>query len=273
MFKRGDKNEWDYAYAIKSAMILIFIILIVILLCCLLKIEFDNGLFDRIELLNSTSTILGGYIGFIGAYFIFTFQRNEDTKKKKMRELSELQYKKVMLFNLLQATISKTETIYESLNQIYKEELEKNKEELEKNNTLSENLELDIKIIVDRVSDRTFLNLTHYLDMYFEGVSKLEFKILPKSVYDDKWNDYIDCIPQIAKENSDEIIQLIITWITFLQNNGEIYDNLKSLEFISMRTDIKEIINKIYPEISKVRFKEVLNDMHKNLDKSLNRYK
>lgn len=250
----------------------VFVILLLIILLCLLKIEFSWGFIDRKELLGITADILGGYLGFIIAYFTLTYQMKQD-KENKIEEMNnEIEYKKLMLFTLLDYTIYHTNDIYKQLDKYYNDSII---------GAISENIDIidilskdyDVNHLINHKSEKYEIKseldndsigimwclkyeqikfLKNSMDLYFKD-NILKYNNIKKLVYDKNWTDYIDCLEKIDTSNTIRNMQKIINWITLLENNGENYD---IMDFIMRRRGIRILIDELYPKARETGFRD-----------------
>lgn len=250
--------------------VVIFVILLLIILLCLLKIEFSWGFIDRKELLDITSDILGGYLGFIIAYFTLTYQMKQDKENKIYEMNNEIEYKKLMLFTLLDYTIYHTNDIYKQLDKCYNDSIiEAISENIDIIDILSKDYEVnhlendklekyEIKSELDNDSIGIMLCLRYKqinflknsMDLYFkDGI--LRHNNMKKLVYDKNWTDYIDCLEKMDN-NATRNMQRIINWITLLENNAENYD---VMDFVLRRRGIRMLIDELYPKARETGFR------------------
>lgn len=204
--------------------------------------------------LSTIASFTSPFIAFSGAYLIFEFGQAKSDREKKLENNKKLEYKKLMLFNLLDYTIVKTKAIYEDLNYIYSEDYKYLFELLTKHgleNKLTGDLYEDC---IEINSLKSMMNLNQFnaaINDLFNDKYLREYRLY-EHVYDKNWTSYLDCIQSIDKEKYIENIQNIITWLTLLENSKVDKYNfiqIDSIEFVIKRRKIDEIINKLAPEI------------------------
>lgn len=242
----------------------LFLIVLVVILCIR---GVYKGALDGTDILTITSTILGGYFSFmggaiavIGAYLVFYLQNEENNTTETTRQQKELNYKKMMLFNLLDYTILKTDDIYQKLNRFYvgayvngfQLPTEKGYE-----NEIKGNLYNDctrIYSLGDRDNVKQFQAI---LKDKFNGTYLREYHLY-EHIYDSNWTSYLDCIPSLDKEHYIENIQRITAWITLLQNSkveGVNFKQIDPIDFVLKRRGIDGVIDELAPEIKEKGFR------------------
>lgn len=254
----------------------LFLIVIVIVLSI-------SGLYTRdldgADILTITATILGGYFSFmggaiavIGAYLVFYLQNESNNNAEIAKQNKELEYKKMMLFNLLDYTILKTDDIYQELNNIYidyyvsgfKLPTEEGYE-----NEIRGNLYNDCNRI-DSLKDSSGVRLfTSRLKDEFNGTYLTEYNLY-EHIYDNNWTSYLDCIPSLDEEHYIENIQRITAWITLLQNSkveGVNFKQIDPINFVKMRRGIDGVIDELAPEIKEKGFRSEYSMMNQEIYK------
>lgn len=248
-------NRWIKILKESGLIIIVFVILMVVIVGCLLKVEFSWGFVDRKELLDTTGKILGGYLGCVTAYVTFKCQKELDKEKRQELAKREIEYKKFMLFSLLEFTIMNTVKVYNSLNENYLKiiaSMSKSGIDIaeilsyKNSSSIASDLESNVTSILVNKDKNEVQNIIALLNDCLERI--LAYEDLKKLIYDNKWTDYIDCLDEIVNDNSIAQMQSIITWINLLSSDSE---NINSIDFVLKRRQIKFLIDKISPEIRK----------------------
>ena len=258
-----EKDRWKKVLKESALIIIVLVILMLIILCCLLKLEFSGGIFDRKELLDVTSKILGGYLGCITAYVTFKCQKELDKEKRQEAIKKEIDYKKFMLFSLLDYTIVNTEPLCKELNDEYNKII---------SNIIADGIDVQKKLsnhwyknyqvkLNDLDNDALAIN---YCEVYDKDIKSLKRTLnlnfglilnhydLEGLIYDENWTNYLDCIKEISNEDSVQKMQRIINWINLM-------NNLKDVEviyFVLARKGIRTLIDQLSPEIREKGFRK-----------------
>jgi len=242
----------------------LFLLLIIIILCAkgLIKGAIDGG-----DIITVASTVLGGYfsfmggaVGVIGAYLVFYLQGEKATKEANDKEQDELEYKKLMLFNLLDYTILKTDDIYQQLNKLYVNAyvsgfrlptIDGYENEIRGN---LYNDCIRIYSLKDSIEVRQFQAI---LKDRFNDAYLREYHLY-EHVYDTNWTSYLNCIQKIDEETYIENIQRITNWLILLQNSKvDVYNfrQIDPIDFVMRRRGIDGIIDELAPEIKAKGFR------------------
>lgn len=230
------------------------------------KVSFTDLLMMIVSVISGFLGLIGGVVGVIGAYLLFLSQVKIDKENKDEEKQKELDYKKLMLFNLLDYTILKTEDAYGLLNHHYLEAIkraEKNGIDIIKilsrynteNYKVNKVLDNDaIAIYRSQVYYPEILEITNLLTtVYCDEI--MSYTNFSEFVYDDKWTHYIDCIESLREENRHRDMQRIINWLTALSTNNEDGGFISTMDFILMRRGIRTLIDELYPSIRESGFR------------------
>lgn len=260
-------------------LIVILIMLILLLLGSMLKLEFTWGIFDTDIMIAVIPTILGGYlgllgaiIGVLGAYLILKKQLKIEREKNDNREILDFKMIKCLLEYTICETDDLIDKICEEYCKIYSgylggELLEfKVEDKTTKLSTLvSELVSYDAREIYMYNYQELYKNdnsFTGYAEDYeyvkdvkisndickntYKNILKLienekDYKTL---IYDKDWNKYVVAMKNSKYFDFDDI-KSIIKWIYILQNNVIINDkkNNKTIsEFIDIRDEMISLV-------------------------------
>lgn len=301
--KKDEVNKKDEIKKIMinilNSLVGILLVLIILLLGTMLGLEFEYGIFDINIMISVMPTLLGGYLGFlgaivgvIGAYLILKKQLSDENKKSKDKEVLEIK----MMKCLLEYTISETDYIVcwicEKYSDMYNEYLGEevlkskfksfgNNVSVMMNHLLSDNPKEDDLTILEQIyTDKKFIekvrdkykNYNPYRSTFKEIYNIFndinDYKLL---VYDKKWDSYLISIKNSGNFEYEDI-QNIINWIGTLNNNivrkniekiNELEEEIqiKSIRMHANDPVIKQLVNKL------MRLeKEVLNHITKFID-------
>ena len=215
-------------------------------------ILFGNGITDANKL-STIASFTAPFIAFSGAYLIFEFGQ-------KIEKDKTLEYKKLMLFNLLDYTILKTDDIYQKLNESYvgayvngfKLPTEKGYENEIRGNLYNDCTRIHSLRDRDKVKKFQAMLKVDFNDKYLREYHLYEH------IYDSNWTSYLDCIPSLDKEHYIENIQRITAWITLLQNSkveGVNFKQIDPIEFVMMRRGIDGVIDELVPGLKEKGFR------------------
>lgn len=220
---------------------------------------FGEGVTD-INRLSTIASFTAPFIAFSGAYLIFEFGQEKTDREKKIESDKKLEYKKLMLFNLLDYTILKTDDIYQKLNECYVEAYRngfKLPTEKGKENEIRGNLYNDCTRIHSLENTKKVKEFKAMLKVDFNDKYLREYHLY-EHIYDSNWTSYLDCIPSLDKEHYIENIQRITEWITLLQNSkvgGVKFKQIDPIDFVLKRRGIDGVIDELAPEIKEKGFR------------------
>lgn len=225
-------------------------------------IVFGENITDANKL-STIASFTAPFIAFSGAYLIFEFGQKKADEEKKLENVKKLEYKKLMLFTLLDYTVHKTENLYEDLNKCYKGAYSgglKNDLPVIKGyeNEVIGELENDVpRIHTLRGSSNNVKGFASSLKVLFND-KFLRDVHLNEFIYDNNWTSYLDCIPNLRDEHKIRDIQRITNWLIALQEyKAEGYNRkqIDPIDFILMRRGIKGLIDELAPDIKKNGFR------------------
>lgn len=253
--------------------LVILAILLIVLELSIFLPSVEWGWLDRNTLITTFATIIGGFFGFIGAsigiigtYGAFYLGVNKEKEKEE-------NHKRIMLFNLLDHTITSTNDIYSSLNHYYKEcvrsatnsgvDIKEKVSKYNQDDKYKDKICLDIDedafyiMSAKDSKDSDITCLIKGLDVYITD-SILREKNLSILVYDDNWCSYLDCIKELREKGGERDMQRIINWLTFLKESPN-SSRIDSLEFILRRRGIRCIIDELNKESKEEGFRGELD--------------
>lgn len=247
-----NNNDNQKVKKFKSIITTIIAIVISILFGILIGVGISKG--------DDLLGFLGAILGALSAYILFKLENMSDKKKEENQEREDTEYKKQMLYTLIDHTLSSTKKQYDGLEELYA----KNYKALEKYvretndhiiNTdddidsdvfiLSKNLSMDINDI-EMLKDYEYdtpkniaIEVYKTLNKHFK-TKTLNSNSLTRGFYDKNWINYIDCV-----ENGVERYD-IINWLSMLQSLDR---SIPLTDFIFYRNRMFSIIKDNYPEI------------------------
>ena len=220
--------------------------------------DVEWGWLERSTLVTTFATILGGFFGFmsaaigiIGTYGAFYLGANKEKEK-------ELEFKRTMLFNLLEFSMDRTLKIVKELNDlsinygksIYKDEdkyvCEKIRGIMEKisKNEYDQRFRVAIIAIIaggeEGISTLPKNKYGYRLQDEFKSLIEEEITNLTTIIYDENWTSYLNCL-----KNSKDI-QNVINWLNLLRSNANGYD---VIDFLCHRNNIIKIIDENEPNV------------------------
>ncbi|MGL4731707.1 MAG: hypothetical protein ACRCW0_08990 [Clostridium sp.] len=181
---------------------------------------------------------MGAITGVSGAFFIFKMGDKKSKEEKKEKEIKELEYKRNLLFTMLEYTIIQTNIVTNSINKYYHQNCD---EYLAHKYNLVGEFKADLLKTIF-ISDK---NDCEELFDYYSKIDKIfldmlnKYKIPERVVYIDDWYNYLDCI-----EDAEEI-QTIITWINLIKYSDVGSDSYTYM-FLSNREEVDNLIKKYY---------------------------
>lgn len=235
-------------------------IIILIPICLLTGIGIGIGLKKGDDILS----FIGALLGVIATYVAFYLGVNKEKEKEK-------KYKKLMLFNLLDYTIFKTNTIYTDLDEYYKRVIQNASNQgvdlintmyvlsglSEDEGVIGQDLSKDIGIIYALLPNEEITRLIRDLNIFFTD-RILRYINLNDLIYDSNWCSYIDCISEIKENGANRDMQRIIDWIGNLKGQYVGLSGYEVVDFIMQRDCIKEIIDELAKEVKEQGFRNIL---------------
>lgn len=208
-------------------------------------ISFGTNITDA-NILSSIVSFTAPFIAFSGAYLIFEFGQKKTDREKKIESDKKLEYKKMMLFTLLEFTYIQTRIPSQNIKKVYKDDYKKIP--CEGNGYAVDKYKLTGELMTDfnkmlRVKP---CEDTEYFDAFLDWVSdKLvedmkDTNIYKRVIYIENWYDYLDCVEDIDDINS------IVFWITMIKSSD---NSIKVYQFLSNRDNIDSLIRKYYPKV------------------------
>lgn len=232
-------------------------------------ISFGTNITDA-NILSSIVSFTAPFIAFSGAYLIFEFGQKKADREKKIESDTKLEYKKLMLFNLLDYTILKTDNIYQELNNCYLDYYTsgfKLPTEEGFENEIRGNLYNDCVRIYSLYDRDDVKEFNRMLKSLFNGTYLREHHLY-EHIYDNNWTSYLDCIPSLDNEHYIENIQRITTWIILLQNSkveGISFKQIDPIDFVLKRRGIDGVIDELAPEIKEKGFRSKYNMINQEI--------
>lgn len=245
----------------------ILVALVIILLCSIFGLEFDWGILDRDILISVVPTVLGGYFGFVGgvvgivcAYFIYTAEMRTQKKILEEEKLAKKDYSLDMLCCLLDTTITETDEIlprFIDKSKYYWEHktYEPYLNEMENDLLMENTLHLSKVNFYEKPSDLLKFNSIiisdEFGDLGFEFQDSINRDInMEDIIYDENWCNYLAYIDDKNKKYRKKIIKWIKlikeTQIILYENSdGQSISYIDIYNFISYRDEIIKFL-KLY---------------------------
>lgn len=247
-----------------------FIILFMLVAVAIGVSGWNNETITEANILVAVVSFLSPFIAFVGAYALAEENHKKSENIRKTQEDIEnnkkLEYKKLMLFNLLDYTIHKTENLYAELNKCYKGaysgELKDNLPPVKgyENEVIGE-LENDVPRIHTLISNQKVKGFANSLKVLFNDTFLRDVH-LNEFVYDKNWTSYLDCIPKLRDEHKVRDIQRITNWLMVLQeykSEGYNRKQIDPIDFVLMRRGIKGLIDELAPDIKENGFRNKIS--------------
>lgn len=199
-----------------------------------------------VNILSSIVSFTSPFIAFSGAYLIFEFGQKKTDREKKIESDKKLEYKKMMLFTLLEFSYMQTRIPSQNIKAVYKDDYKKIPCEGEEYAVDKYGLTGELMTDFDKMLRVKPCKDTEYFDDFLDWVSdKLiedmkETHIYKRVIYIENWYDYLDCV-----ENLDDI-NSIVFWITMIKSSD---NSIKVWQFLSNRDTIDSLIRKYYPKV------------------------